>query len=119
MSLASNKIILANASTNTAGAYFQVVTVNASNTVVGTTIPAGLYFVPNTANVTIQFNTTSNVSNVVYSTANLVTALANNTAGLVWSDGTNVLANSAYGNITVTLYTVNGGANVSGTYNAT
>jgi hypothetical protein len=115
MSLSTNKILLANASTNTAGAYFQVVSFNvtANTTQANTTIPAGLWFVTNTANVTIYFNTSNNVASPTFTTA-----LANNTAGLVFSDGVNVLANSALGNVTINLYGSNGGSAVSGTYNA-
>jgi hypothetical protein len=44
--------------------------------------------------------------------------LANNTGGMLLSDGVNVFAQSTIaGNGTVTLLTVNGGVNVSGTYN--
>jgi len=114
MSLSTNKILLANASTNTAGAFFQVTSFNVTNsTTAATTIPAGLWFVTNTANVTIYFNTSNNVASPTFTTA-----LANNTAGLVFSDGVNVLANSALGNVTINLYGSNGGQNVSGTYNA-
>jgi len=114
MSLSTNKILLANASTNTAGAYFQVTSFNVTNSATAaTTIPAGLWFVTNTANVTIYFNTSNNVASPTFTTA-----LANNTAGLVFSDGVNVLANSALGNVTINLYGSNGGNAVSGTYNA-
>jgi len=41
MALALNKIILANATTNTAGAYFSNVSLTAANA--GTVIPAGTY----------------------------------------------------------------------------
>jgi len=43
--------------------------------------------------------------------------IAANTAGIVWSDGTNVQALSTTGNVTITLYGSNGGQAVSGTYN--
>ena len=54
MSLALNKIILANASANTPGAYLQFANISATTT--GNVIPAGLYLVPPTANVTINID---------------------------------------------------------------
>ena len=114
MSLSTNKILLANASTNTAGAFFQVVSLNVTNAATAaSTIPAGLHYVPNTANVTVYFNTSNNIASPSFQVA-----LANNTAGLVYSDGVNVVANSAFGNVVINLYTSNGGSAVSGTYNA-
>lgn len=107
MSLGLNKIILANATTNTAGAYFSNATVTATNA--GAVIPAGTYLVFPTANVVITANNGSSIT----------TLLANNTGGMLISDGVNVFAQSAVaGNGTVTLLTVNGGVNVSGTYNS-
>lgn len=107
MSLGLNKIILANATTNTAGAYFSNATVTATNA--GAVIPAGTYLVFPTANVVITANNGSSIT----------TLLANNTGGMLISDGVNVFAQSAIaGNGTVTLLTVNGGVNVSGTYNS-
>jgi len=49
MSLSSNKIILSGTSTNAAGAYY--LTYAAGNATV--TLPAGIYVIPPTANVTI------------------------------------------------------------------
>ena len=107
MSLGLNKIILANATTNTAGAYFSNATVTATNA--GAVIPAGTYLVFPTANVVITANNGSSIT----------TLLANNTGGMLISDGVNVFAQSAIaGNGTVTLLTVNGGVNMSGTYNS-
>jgi hypothetical protein len=72
-------------------------------------IPAGTYLVFPTANVVITANNGSSIT----------TLLANNTGGMLLSDGVNVFAQSAIaGNGTVTLLTVNGGVNVSGTYNS-
>jgi hypothetical protein len=106
MALGLNKIILANATTNAAGAYFSNTTVTATNA--GAVIPAGTYLVFPTANVVITANNGSTIS----------TLLANNTGGMLLSDGVNVFAQSTIaGNGTVTLLTVNGGVNVSGTYN--
>jgi len=106
MALGLNKIILANATTNAAGAYFSNTTVTATNS--GAVIPAGTYLVFPTANVVITAN----------NGATITTLLANNTGGMIISDGVNVNAQSTIaGNGTVTLLTVNGGVNVSGTYN--
>lgn len=106
MALGLNKIILANATTNAAGAYFSNTTVTATNA--GAVIPAGTYLVFPTANVVITANNGATIS----------TLLANNTGGMIISDGVNVNAQSTIaGNGTVVMLTVNGGVNVSGTYN--
>jgi hypothetical protein len=110
MSLSPNKIILANAATNTAGAYFEPQTVSATSS--GVTVPAGLYQALPTANVVIQFNTSTNIASPTWTNV-----LAANTAGIVWSDGTNVQALSTNSAATITLYGSNGGQAVSGTYN--
>jgi len=44
--------------------------------------------------------------------------MANNTGGVVISDGVNVNVVAASANANVTMITVNGGASVSGTYNS-
>jgi len=111
MSLSPNKIILANAATNTAGAYFEAYAVNATSS--GVTVPAGLYQALPTANVVIQFNTSTNIASPTWTNV-----LAENTAGIVWSDGTNVQALSTNTSAVITLYGSNGGQAVSGTYNA-
>jgi hypothetical protein len=114
MSLGLNKIVLANATANTPGAYWQLTTVSAANA--GTVIPAGTYLVFPTANVTINAVSAYNASN---NTATWSILLANNTGGVLISDGVNVSANSTVaGAQTVTLATVNGGQAVSGTFNA-
>jgi len=122
MSLSSNKILLANASTNTAGAYFEVVTIsnigtgNATLMNAGTLtaqfVPPGFFIIPaGTNNVTIELNTyASNVNN-------WVTYLAANTAGTIMSDGWNVRANATTGTQTLTLYGVNDGQAATGQYN--
>ena len=110
MSLSPNKIILANAATNTAGAYFEAYAVNATSS--GVTVPAGLYQALPTANVVIQFNASTNIASPTWTNI-----LAANTAGIVWSDGTNVQAVSSNTSATITLYGSNGGQAVSGTYN--
>lgn len=105
MSLALNKIILAGATTNAAGAYFSNTTVTATNA--GAVIPAGTYLMFPTANVVVQANNGSTISTVV----------ANNTGGVIISDGVNVYATSTVaGNGTVVLLTTNGGISVSSTY---
>jgi hypothetical protein len=114
MSLGLNKIILANASTNTAGAYWQLTSVTANNATA--LIPAGTYLVFPTANVTIEAVSAYNANNSV---ATFSTLLANNTGGVVISDGVNVRANVIVAtSTTMILATVNGGQNVSGTYNS-
>ena len=110
MSLSPNKIILANAATNTAGAYFEPTNVTA--VAAGTVVPAGLYQALPTANVVIQFNTSTNIASPTWTNI-----LAANTAGIVWSDGTNVQALSTNTSAVITLYGSNGGQAISGTYN--
>lgn len=111
MALGLNKILLGNAATNGAGAYFQAQA--AGNATV--TLPAGLYYIAPTANVTIELNTntTGNISNASWSVV-----VANNTGGMFIADGYNVRANVLAGTPTITLFTVNGGNSVSGTYNS-
>ena len=108
MSLATNKIILANATSNTAGAYFLTTTLTAVNTGNGTVIPAGVYLMFPQANTSVIANNGS-------SNATLIAA---NTGGVIISDGVNVFAQTSYaGGDTVTLLATNGGLAVSGTYN--
>jgi hypothetical protein len=111
MALSTNKIILANAATNTAGAYFEPVVVTATSA--GVTVPAGIYQLLPTVNVVIQMNTSNNLSSPSWT--NL--AVVNTGVALFLSDGTNVQALSTNTSANVTLYTVNGGQAVSGTYN--
>ena len=109
MSLSTNKIILANATTNTAGAYFLTTTVTAVATGNGTVIPAGVYLMFPQANVSVLANNGS---------AN-ATLIAANTGGVIISDGVNVFAKSSYASgDTVTLLATNGGQSVSGTFNS-
>lgn len=106
MSLSTNKIILAGAQSNTAGAYFLTTTVTAVNTGNGTVIPAGVYLMFPQANTTvIAFNGTSNA-----------TLMAANTGGVIISDGVNVYAKTSASSDTVTLLATNGGQNVGSTY---
>jgi len=104
MSLALNKIILANATANTPGAYFTFANIS-----------AGTYLIPGTANVFIT------VATAVNATTGNITAVSNlyaiNTGGMVISDGVNVFANATTNVANVTVLTVEGGQAVSGTYN--
>jgi len=122
MALALNKIILANATTNTAGAYLQGVTI--SSVGIGNTtamnagassaqlVPAGVYILPQTTNnVAIEVNAYTGSANA------WTTYIAANTGGTVISDGYNVRANATTSTQTLTLYTVNGGNTATGTYN--
>jgi len=109
MSLSANKILLANASTNTPGAYILTQALGNATAV----IPAGFYQVLATANVTIEMNTSNNISSPTW-----VVSLANNTSGLIISDGVNFRANVLAGTPTITLYATNGGQNATGTYNS-
>lgn len=111
MSLSANKILVSNVATNAAASYF--IAYAAGNATV--TLPAGMYYITPTANVTIELNkdTDGNISN-----ASWATVVANNTGGLFIADGYNVRANVLAGTPTITLFTVNGGQPVSGTYNA-
>ena len=122
MSLSLNKIILASAATNTAGAYLQGVTISSigiGNTTLmnagvssAQTIPAGVYILPqSTNNVAIEVNAYTGSANA------WTTYIAANTGGTVISDGYNVRANATTSTQTLTLYTVNGGNSATGTYN--
>lgn len=114
MALGLNKIIVSGLSSNTAGAYWSLTSVSANNATV--LVPAGTYLVFPTANVTIEAVSAYNASN---STATWSTLLANNTGGVLISDGTNVRANVTVAtNTTITLATVSGGQNITGTFNS-
>ena len=109
MSLSTTKIILANAQTNTAGAYFLTTTLTASNSGNGTVIPAGVYLMFPQANVSV----------IAYNGSANATLVAAHTGGVILSDGVNVYAKSSYASgDTVTLLATNGGQAVSGTYNS-
>ena len=122
MALALNKIILANAASNTAGAYLQPVTVtgigigNATSMNAGVStaqyIPAGLYILPtSTNNVAIEVNAYTGSANA------WTTYVAANVGGTIISDGFNVRGNATTATQSLTLYTVNGGNTATGTYN--
>lgn len=104
MALGLNKILVAGALTNSAGAYWQTTTVTA--TTAGVVVPAGTYLMFPAANVTVTANNGSTIT----------TLLANNTGGVLISDGINVFVNAASTNTTVTFVTVGGGQAVSSTY---
>jgi len=116
MSLSLNKILLANAAANTTAAYIQPVSVasvgagNSTAMLSSKVIPTGIYMIPATANVTIEINAYTG-------SANSWTAyLANNTSGLIVSDGYNVRANATTGTQTVTLFGFNEGTAANSTY---
>mgnify|MGYP003331669023 FL=1 len=121
MALALNKIILANAVTNGAGAYLQGVTItsvgigNATAMNAGSSsaqyVPAGVYILPQTTNnVAIEVNAYTGTANA------WTTYIAANTGGTVISDGYNVRANATTSTQTLTLFTVNGGNTATGTF---
>ena len=105
----SNKILVAGAATNAAGAFIQAYA-QGSATAPG---PAGEYYIAPTANVTIELNTNTsgNISN-----ASWAVVVANNTGGYFISDGVNVRANVLSGTPTITLFQVNQGQAVGETY---
>lgn len=122
MALALNKIILANAATNGAGAYLQGVTItsvgigNATAMNAGSSsaqlVPAGLYILPQTTNnVTIEVNAVTGAGANAWTTY-----VAANTGGTIISDGWNVRANATTSTQTLTLFTVNGGNAAPGTF---
>ena len=111
MALGLNKILIAGTYENTPGAYWQGAS-NIAATTAGNVIPAGAYYVFNTANVVIQavsnYNSTSNV-------ATFSNVYPVGSGGFVVSDGVNVQL-LATTNATVQLITVNGGQPVGSTY---
>ena len=110
MSLAINKIILADANANTDGAYFQTGTFSvAANST--TVVSAGAYLITPTANVSVQVNTNSNGNA-------FTTLMAANVGGVLISDGVNVrLSNGDANNAkTVTYVTIKGGEAANSTY---
>jgi len=106
MALALNKILVAGANSNTAGAYFTTTTLIAPATLAGNVVPAGVYLMFPTLNSQIYANN---------GTA-LALLIANNTGGVVVSDGVNVFANSATTANTITFLTVNGGLTANSTF---
>ena len=124
MSLSVAKIILANAATNTAGAYFETTTVYTGANAIGSpgaatlggTVPAGIWMLlpTNSTNVVIQMNTSTSLASPTFYNI----AAVNVGATTFISDGSNVqLLSTNSANIAVTIYGTNGGQAVSGTYN--
>ena len=110
MSLALNKIILAGANANSAGAYFLTTTFSVANTT-STLVTAGTYLIAATANVNVEIQTAS-------ARNTWTPLLANGTGGMVISDGVNVrLTGTAAGAKTVTALSVNPVANATGQFN--
>jgi hypothetical protein len=113
MALGLNKIIITNTSANTPGAYLQPVSVasvgagNATAMLSAQFIPAGTYLMLPAANVTVEVNNYTGTAN------SWTTLLANNVGGVLISDGFNLRANAVSGTQTVSLLTVNGGANAT------
>ncbi len=109
MSLSSAKIILAGSgnTSNAVGAYFEKLVVLAASAANGTVVPAGLYVMYPTANVTVT----------AYDGSANTTWLANNTGGLVLSDGINVRILASAGNINVTFLQINEGIAAPQTFN--
>jgi hypothetical protein len=105
----SNKILVAGASTNAAGAFIQAYALGTATA----TVPAGDYYIAPTGNVTIELNTNTsgNISNASYAVV-----VANNTGGYFIADGVNIRANVLAGTPTITLFQVNQGQAVSETY---
>lgn len=106
MSLSTNKITLAGAQTNTAGAYFLTTTLTSTSTGNGTVIPAGVFLMFPQANTSV----------IAYNGSSNATLIAANTGGVIISDGVNVYAKSTAAADTVTLLATNGGQNVSSTF---
>jgi len=116
MALGLNKILISGSNTNTPGAYWQLTTVAVAASG-NTVIPAGTYEVFPTANVTIEAVSAYNTNTSCTTPSTWTVLLANNTGGVLISDGVNVRANAIVAtSATVTLVTVNGGQNVSTTY---
>lgn len=125
MALGLNKILISSSTSNTPGSYFQPVVIssigvgNASAMNAGTLtsqfVPAGMYIMPVTAaaNVAIEVNVNTNSATVANT---WVTYISSNSGGTVFSDGFNVRANATVSNQSLTLWTVNGGNAVVGTF---
>jgi len=111
MALGLPKLILASSSPNadTAGAYFDAVTVSiaASSTAL---VPAGMYIFQPNADVKVQ--------TTVNNTPTWTDTIAVSVGGVLFSDGINVRFNntSTAQAATMQLLTVNGGLSVTGTY---
>ena len=76
MALGLNKIVLASASTNTPGAYWQLTTLTGNNST--TVVPAGTYLLFPTANVTIEAVSAYNTNTACATPSTWSTLIANN-----------------------------------------
>lgn len=110
MALSVPKILLAgaNVATGQVGAYWQNanVTVNTAGANLNIVIAAGVYYANTPTNCAVYMNISGAANTIV---------LAANSAGLIVSDGASMFANTST-NGTLVMCTVNGGANVSGTF---
>ena len=108
MALATNKILLENAASNSAGAYFQAVTYTVLPSAT-TTIDAGVFMVvAGASNVTVE---------AAVSAGSYSTILASGVGGVIISDGTNVRFKNFVGTTGVpVVLEINEGADASGTY---
>jgi hypothetical protein len=108
MALATNKILLENAASNSAGAYFQAVTYTVLPSAT-TTIDAGVFMVvAGASNVTVE---------AAVSAGSYSTILASGVGGVIISDGTNVRFKNFVGTTGVpVVLEINEGAAASGTY---
>ena len=108
MALATNKILLENAASNSAGAYFQAVTYTVLPSA-STTIDAGVFLVVAGAdNVTVE---------AAVSAGSYSTILASGVGGVIISDGTNVRFTNFVGTTgSPVVLEINEGAAASGTY---
>lgn len=109
MSLALNKILLANANANSTAAYFTAASTALTN-LAASVLPAGAYIVYPVANVAVQVNNASNG-------AAFANAIANNTGGFIVSDGINVrLKNVGQENVTASYVVVGSEQPANSTY---
>lgn len=108
MALATNKILLENAASNSAGAYFQAVTYTVLPSA-STTIDAGVFLVvAGASNVTVE---------AAVSAGSYSTILASGVGGVIISDGTNVRFTNFVGTTgSPVVLEINEGAAASGTY---
>jgi hypothetical protein len=110
MSLALNKILLANANANSTAAYFTAGTTALGN-LAASVLPAGAYIIYPVANVAVQVNNSSAGNGF----ANVI---ANATGGFIVSDGINVqLKNVGQLNVSATYVVVGSEQAATGTYN--
>ena len=110
MSLALNKILLADANANSTAAYFVAGSTGLTSGA-NTVVSAGAYIFYPVANVAVQVNNAAGG-------AGFATVLANNTGGFIVSDGTNVRVSNLGNQLATSSYVVVGSEQAaSGTYN--